>query len=246
MAESLFIEPIRRWLSSRSGKNKADPTQSVETLTPEQQFAQLRGLPVEVPEQPVAVTPANGDVSPGLGVPQPPMVAMVENPVICQQCSQMCAQDARFCPNCSIPLNPQPVLPTNTYNSQPSMGQCVQCGQACPEGYELCASCTQSNQPLPEETGAPLIKRVSIGEGNTESSDDSQGSEAVVQMRSLTTETDDTSESTNVTMAESLRNIFSGQTSINPDTVAFLERYGTVGTQELLDELRSLHRILRR
>ena len=49
-------------------------------------------------------------------------------------------------------------------------------------------------------------------------------------------------ESTNVAMADSLRGIFSGRSAINPDTVAFLDRHGTVGTQELLDELKSLQR----
>mgnify|MGYP007088482485 FL=1 len=89
------------------------------------------------------------------------------------------------------------------------------------------------------------MRRVSIGDGDSESSDDSETSTTVVQRVSSTEEPSDDSESPNVNMAESLRSIFSGKTSINPDTVAFLERYGTVGTQELLDELRSLHRMVR-
>ena len=125
--------------------------------------------------------------------------------------------------------------------------QCVRCGQVCPEGYELCANCTRSEQQsLDEPNGAPpVMKRVSIGDGDSESSDDSETSATVVQRVSSTEEPSDDSESPNVNMAESLRSIFSGKTSINPDTVAFLERYGTVGTQELLDELRSLHRMVR-
>ncbi len=96
-----------------------------------------------------------------------------------------------------------------------------------------------------EIDGAPVIKRVSIGDGDSESSDNADTSSTVVQRTSLIGEPSDDSESPNVNMAESLRSIFSGKTSINPDTVAFLERYGTVGTQELLDELRSLHRMVR-
>ena len=46
MAESLFIEPIRRWFASRAANKRDDKALPFTTLTPEQQLAQLRGLPV--------------------------------------------------------------------------------------------------------------------------------------------------------------------------------------------------------
>ena len=244
MGESLFIEPIRRWLSSRSRKNSTTEAESIVELTPEQQFARLRGLPIDAPEPSVTAAPATSDALPDRGQPQNPAQG---NPIICQQCGQACAQDAKFCPICAIPLGTQPSIPTSSHIMLESETQCIRCGQACPEGYELCASCTRSEQQSLDETdGAlPVIKRVSIGDGDSESSDDSETSATVVQRVSSTWEPSDDSESPNVNMAESLRSIFSGKTSINPDTVAFLERYGTVGTQELLDELRSLHRMVR-
>ena len=244
MAESLFIEPIRRWFASRAAKKRADEVLPPTTLTPEQQLAQFRGLPVEVPGH--IDTPSTGlggsQLSPGL-----PLAPTIENPVDCRQCGQECAPDAVFCPFCATVLLPPMLASNNTPGSQVPGARCSQCGRECPEGYDLCANCTRLNlQPELEGESTPEIKRVSIGNGGSEASTGDQQPSASVQIQDVNPDSEDLDkESPNVNMADSLRNIFSGQSVINPDTVAFLERYGTTETNELLAELRSLHRALR-
>lgn len=260
MGESIFIEPIRRWLSSRGSRDKMDQNEPVNALTPEQQFAQLKGLQVEAPLPNTAVAPIAYDVGQAPSTYPSPNI---DNPVICPTCGGSCAQDARFCPTCSMPITHDQIVLSNAGIAQPPTTGCMQCGQPCPEGYELCANCTQINKRIPDEQlSSPEIKRVSIGDGGLEYSEETESltesvrvrslnpesgeDEEPVQVRSVNRESNDNAEPPNVNMADSLRSIFSGQTSINPDTVAFLERYGTVGTQELLDELKTLHRALRR
>jgi len=181
-------------------------------------------------------------MSPGL-----PLTPTIENAVACRQCGQECAPDAVFCPFCATILVPPMAASANAPGFQVPGSRCTQCGQECPEGYDLCANCTRLNpQPELEDGSTPVIKRVSIGSGGSETSTEDQQPSASVQVQPVNPNADDhDEESPNVAMAESLRNIFSGQSVINPDTVAFLERYGTTGTNELLDELRSLHRALR-
>ena len=244
MAESLFLEPIRRWFASRAANKRDDKVLPLTTLTPEQQLAQLRGLPVEVPghTDTTSTGPGGGQLSPGL-----PLAPTIENAVACRQCGQECAPDAVFCPFCATVLVPPMTASANTPGFQVPGARCSQCGQECPEGYDLCANCTRLNpQPELEGESTPAIKRVSIGNGGSEASIGDQQPSASAQVQPVNPNSDDDGEeSPNVNMAESLRNIFSGQSVINPDTVAFLERYGTTGTNELLDELRSLHRALR-
>jgi hypothetical protein len=244
MAESIFLEPIRKWFASRSAKKQIDEVLPLTTLTPEQQFAHLRGLPVEVPghTDTRSTGPGEGQPSPGL-----PLAPTIDNAVACRQCRQGCAPDAVFCPFCATVLVPPMAAAANTPGFQVPSARCAQCGQECPEGYDLCANCTTLNpQPELEDESTPTIKRVSIGNGGSETSPEDQQPSVSVQVQPVNPDSDDDGEeSPNVTMAESLRNIFSGQSAINPDTVAFLERYGTTGTNELLDELRSLHRALR-
>ena len=244
MAESLFIEPIRRWFASRAAKKRIDEVLPLTTLTPEQQFAQLRGLPVEVPGHTdnTSTGQAEGYLNPGL-----PLAPTIDNAVACRQCGQGCAPDAVFCPFCATVLAPPMAASANTAGFQVPGAKCAQCGQECPDGYDLCANCTRLNpQPELEDESTPTIKRVSIGNGGLETSTEDQQPADSVQVRPVNPDVGDhDEESSNVNMAESLRNIFSGQSVINPDTVAFLERYGTTGTNELLDELRSLHRALR-
>jgi hypothetical protein len=98
-----------------------------------------------------------------------------------------------------------------------------------------------------EEDSKPLVQRVSGAATNENLAGGDQPLQVVERVLEPISDAPDLDddESTNVAMADSLRGIFSGRSIINPDTVAFLERHGTVGTQELLDELKSLHRGLR-
>ena len=242
MGESIFIEPIRRWFASRSATNQVEDASPQATLTPEQQLAQLRGLPVEVPGQ--AAAAMNGPVNPGT-----PLPTAIDNAVPCRQCGQGCAPDAKFCPFCaSVLVPPMSAYAAPSTPTFPGSGaRCAQCGRDCPDGYDLCADCTRLNpQAALEDESSVEVQRISAGNGASEISSEDQQPSSSVQVRSVNSASDDEDdESPNVTMADSLRNIFSGQSVINQDTVAFLERYGTVGTNELLDELRSLHKALR-
>ena len=109
----------------------------------------------------------------------------------------------------------------------------------------------RSAQPIQpassEEESKPVIQRISLGATDEGSLNDEQPIRLVERVAPTLPQLsdDDADESTNVGMAGSLRGIFTNKSAINPDTVAFLERHGTVGTQELLDELISMHRALR-
>lgn len=232
MGDSIFLQPIKRWLSSRKSSKGADSALLGSSLTPEEQYAQLMGNAGNPPAQMAA----------GLSAPVPTAMApniSTEPSTVCGQCGQSILQDAKFCPYCAnqiaqvaapaaVPIEPQAVQPI-----QP-----------------------ESLQDIPK----PAMQRISIGatgEGSpnddqtvqvVESSPaDEQPIQAVERVSPALPDLsdDDDDESTNVAMASSLRGIFTNKTAINPDTVAFLERHGTVGTQELLDELISLHRALR-
>jgi len=244
MAESLFLEPIRKWLASRAAKKQDDEILPLTTLTPEQQLAQLRGLPAEIPGHTDTTSTGlgEGQLSPGLA-----LASTIENAVACRQCGQGCAPDAAFCPFCATVLAPPIAASANAPGFQVSGARCARCGQECPEGYDLCANCTRLNpQPELEDESTPVIRRVSIETGGAETSTEDQQPSASVKIQPVNPDSDNyDEESPNVAMADSLRSIFSGQSVINPETVEFLERYGTTGTNELLDELRSLHRALR-
>ena len=236
MGDSIFIQPIKRWLSSRKSSKGADNTLLGSSLTPEEQFAQLMGNA----GSPLAQIGA-GSTAPVLtGMPSN---ISTESSRVCVQCGQSISQEAKFCPYCA--------------------NQVVQ--TAAPIAAPLAAPteipAVQSVQPVSlEDESKPVIQRISIGatdEGpvNDEqtvqaveiSLDDEQPIQVVERVSPTLPELsdDDSDESPNVAMAGSLRGIFTNKTAINPDTVAFLERHGTVGTQELLDELISLHRSLR-
>ena len=167
----------------------------------------------------------------------------------CRECGQGCAPDAVFCPFCATVLVPPPPVGMQAANNTPPLEisglKCARCGEECPEGYELCANCTRLDlQPELGDESNPVMKRVSIGNGDSGTSGEDQEQPAI-HVQQVDSDSNTDGESPNVTMAESLRSIFSGQSVINQDTVAFLERHGTIGTDELLAELRSLHRALR-
>jgi hypothetical protein len=232
MGDSIFLQPIKRWLSSRKGSKGSDSALLGSSLTPEEQYAQLMGNAGNPPARMVA----------GLSAPVPTAMApniSTEPSTVCGQCGQSILQDAKFCPYCSnqiaqvaapaaVPIEPQAVQPI-----QPA-----------------------SLEDIPK----PVMQRISIGAAGEGSPNDEQTVQVVesspadeqpiqaverVSPALPDLSDDDDNESTNVAMASSLRGIFTNKTAINPDTVAFLERHGTVGTQELLDELISLHRALR-
>ena len=232
MGDSIFIQPIKRWLSSRKSSKGAYNTLLGSSLTPEEQYAQLMG------------NAGSPTAQMGSGLSAPVLTAMTPNistepSMVCGQGGQSITQDAKICPYCA--------------------NQAVQTAAPLAAPTEIPA--VQSVQPASlEDESKPVIQRISIGatdEGppNDEqtvqvvesSSDDEQTVQVVERVSPTLPELsdDDSDESPNVAMAGSLRGIFTNKTAINPDTVAFLERHGTVGTQELLDELISLHRLLR-
>jgi hypothetical protein len=234
MGESIFLQPIKRWLSSRKSNKGADSALLGSSLTPEEQYAQLMGNAGNPPAQMVA------------GLSAPVATAMAPNistgpSTVCGQCGQSISQDAKFCPYCSnqiaqvaapaaVPIEPQavqPIQPTTLEDIPKPVMQRISIG-ATGEGSpndEPTVQVVESS--LADEQPIQAVERVSPA------------------LPDLSDDDDDDDESTNVAMAGSLRGIFTNKTAINPDTVAFLERHGTVGTQELLDELISLHRALR-
>ncbi|GIS95659.1 MAG: hypothetical protein CM1200mP22_28960 [Dehalococcoidia bacterium] len=62
MGESIFIDPIKRWFSSRNNKNVTSTPQGA-ALTPEQQFAQMRGMLGNAPAPSDAGSGASGAVT---------------------------------------------------------------------------------------------------------------------------------------------------------------------------------------
>ena len=219
MGDSIFIQPIKRWLSSKRGRKGSDSSTSVTSLTPEEQFAQLMGSSSNPAGQMVA-----GSDSPVLTQAAPSIPE--QQSMSCGSCGQSISQEARFCPYCSNQID-QVVAPTSAPIEQRS---------------------AQPIQPASsEEESKPVIQRISLGATDEGSLNDEQPIQAVERVAPTLPQLsdDDVDESTNVGMAGSLRGIFTNKSAINPDTVAFLERHGTVGTQELLDELISMHRALR-
>jgi len=232
MGDSIFLQPIKRWLSSRKSSSGDDSAIVGSSLTPEEQYAQLMGNAGNPPAQMVA------------GLSAPVATAMAPNistepSTACGQCGQSISQDAKFCPYCSNQI--AQVAALAAVRIEPQAVQPIQ---------------PASLEDIPK----PVMQRISIGATGEGSPDEEQTVQVVES--SLADEQpiqavervspalpdlsdDDDDESTNVAMAGSLRGIFTNKTAINPDTVAFLERHGTVGTQELLDELISLHRALR-
>ena len=233
MGDSIFIQPIKRWLSSRKSNKEDDNTLLGSSLTPEEQYAQLMG------------NAGRPTAQMGAGLSAPVLTAMTPNistepSMVCGQCGQSISQDAKFCPYCANQVA-QTAAPLAVPIPAPTEIPAVQ-----PTSLE--------------DESKPAIQRISIGaidEGSPNdeqpvqaveiSSDDEQPIQVVERVSPTLPELsdDDSDESPNVAMAGSLRVIFTNKTAINPDTVAFLERHGTVGTQELLDELISLHRSLR-
>ena len=232
MGDSIFIQPIKRWPSSKRGRKGSDSSTSVTSLTPEEQFAQLMGSSSNPAGQMVA-----GSDYPVLTQAAPSIPE--QQSMSCGSCGQSISQEARFCPYCSNQID-QVVAPTSAPIEQRS---------------------AQPIQPASsEEESKPVIQRISLGATDEGSLNDEQPirlvesalqDEQPIQVVERVAPTlpqlsdDDVDESTNVGMAGSLRGIFTNKSAINPDTVAFLERHGTVGTQELLDELISMHRALR-
>ena len=232
MGDSIFIQPIKRWLSSRKSSKGADNALLGSSLTPEEQYAQLMGNTGNPPAQIVA----------GLSAPVPTAMApniSTEPSTVCGQCGQSILQDAKFCPYCAnqiaqvaapaaVPIEPQAVPPI-----QPeSLGDIPK-----PAMQRISIGATGEGSPNDEQT-VQVIESSPVDEQPIQAVE--RVSPAIPDLSD-----DDDDESTNVAMASSLRGIFTNKTAINPDTVAFLERHGTVGTQELLDELISLHRALR-
>ncbi len=233
MGDSIFIQPIKRWLSSRKSSKDAESTPAGSFLTPEEQYAQLMGNAAGSP-------PAQM----GAGLSAPALTAMTPNistepSIVCGQCGQSISEDAKFCPYCSnkiaqtaaptaMPIEPPAVQPIQTAPLEEERKPVMQ---------RISIESTDEGSPHDEQT----VQVVGIP------SEDEQPIQIVERVSPEIPELsdDDADESTNVAMAGSLRGIFTNKTAINPDTVAFLERHGTVGTQELLDELISLHRALR-
>ena len=238
MGESLFLDPIRKWFASRGSKgNQGSDQLPSGDLTLEQQLAQLRGLhtagtTVEVSENRI---PNDSNIA-GTGN------AAFEPGPVCEQCGKTCESGSNFCPYCSAPI-PQGVgrARADITGAASLDSTCSQCGQSCADGYELCPACSKLNSQAPqaENISDPIIRRVSVG------NDDEDEQQASVRSVSLEEADQDEDESTNVSMASSLKNIFAGESLVNPDTVAFLERFGTIETEDLLKQLRDLHRSLR-
>lgn len=232
MGESIFLDPIKRWFSSRSNNKNVAATGAGAALTPEQQFAQMRGMLGNAPA-PSGDGPAVG------GVMNLPPNASLQGSPTCAHCSQPIAGAAKFCPYCANPVA-QVAVPTIA-PTEPNVAQVT-----APTAPPMSTNVTQLSD-MGEEDSKPLVQRVSGAATNENLAGGDQPFpvvERVLEPLSDAPDLDD-DESTNVAMADSLRGIFSGRSIINPDTVAFLERHGTVGTQELLDELKSLHRGLR-
>ena len=232
MGDSIFLQPIQRWLSSRKSSKGADNALLGSSLTPEEQYAQLMGNTGNPPAQ----------IVDGLSAPVPTAMApniSTEPSTVCGQCGQSILQDAKFCPYCAnqiaqvaapaaVPIEPQAVPPI-----QPeSLGDIPK-----PAMQRISIGATGEGSPNDEQT-VQVIESSPVDEQPIQAVE--RVSPAIPDLSD-----DDDDESTNVAMASSLRGIFTNKTAINPDTVAFLERHGTVGTQELLDELISLHRALR-
>ena len=273
MGDSIFIQPIKRWLSSKRGRKGSDSSTSVTSLTPEEQFAQLMGSSSNTAGQIVA-----GSDSPVLTQAAPSIPE--QQSMSCGSCGQSISQEARFCPYCS-----NQILQNSAPTAAPDIPEqdhmsCGRCGQSISQEARFCPYCSnqidqvvaptsapieqRSAQPIQpassEEESKPVIQRISLGATDEGSLNDEQPirlvesalqDEQPIQVVERVAPTlpqlsdDDADESTNVGMAGSLRGIFTNKSAINPDTVAFLERHGTVGTQELLDELISMHRALR-
>ena len=232
MGESIFIDPIKRWFSSRSNNKNVASTAPGAGLTPEQQFAQMRGMLGNAPAP-------SGDGSAVRGAINPPPNSSLEGSLTCVHCGQPIAEAAKFCPYCANPVTPV-AIPTSA-PMEPNVAQVT-----APTAPPISANVTQLSD-MGEEDSKPLVQRVSGAATSQNLAGEDQplpGVERVLEPIPGAPDLDD-DESTNVAMADSLRGIFSGRSTINPDTVAFLERHGTVGTQELLDELKSLHRGLR-
>ena len=229
MGESIFIDPIKRWFSSRSNNKNVAATAPGAALTPEQQFAQMRGMLGNAP------APSGGGPAVG-GVMNPPTNASLQGSPTCAHCSQPIAEAAKFCPYCANPVTPVAV-PTIA-PTEPNVAQ-VAASTAPP----MSSNVTQVSD-IGEGDSKPLVQRVSGVATNVSLADEDQPIPVVERVLEPISDAPDLEddESTNVAMADSLRGIFSGRSTINPDTVAFLDRHGTVGTQELLDELKSLHR----
>ena len=260
MGDSIFIQPIKRWLSSRRGSKGPDSSTSLTSLTPEEQFAQLMGSSSNPAGQMVA-----GSDSPVLTQAAPSIPE--QQSMSCGSCGQSISQEARFCPYCS-----NQILQNSAPTAAPDIPEqdhmsCGRCGQSISQEARFCPYCSnqidqvvaptsapieqRSAQPIQpassEEESKPVIQRISLGATDEGSLNDEQPIQAVERVAPTLPQLsdDDVDESTNVGMAGSLRGIFTNKSAINPDTVAFLERHGTVGTQELLDELISMHRALR-
>ena len=245
MGDSIFIQPIKRWLSSRRGSKGPDSSTSLTSLTPEEQFAQLMGS---------SSNPAGQ------------MVAGSDSPVLTQAAPSIPEQQSMSCGSCGQSISQ--ILQNSAPTAAPCIPEqehmsCGRCGQSISQEARFCPYCSnqidqvvapieqRSAQPIQpassEEESKPVIQRISLGATDEGSLNDEQPIQAVERVAPTLPQLsdDDADESTNVGMAGSLRGIFTNKSAINPDTVAFLERHGTVGTQELLDELISMHRALR-
>ena len=229
MGESIFIDPIKRWFSSRSNNKNVAATAPGAALTPEQQFAQMRGMLGNAPAPSDAGSGASGAVT------APPNAAL-QGSKMCDHCSQPIAEVAKFCPYCANPVT-QVAMPA-VVPTEPNVAQVT-----APTAVSVPPNVTQ--QPdIGEGDSRPVVQRVSGSATNEDLYVEEQPLPVVERVPEPISDAPalEDDESTNVAMADSLRGIFSGRSAINPDTVAFLDRHGTVGTQELLAELKSLQR----
>ena len=94
MGDSIFIQPIKRWLSSRKSNKEDDNALLGSSLTPEEQYAQLMG------------NAGSPTAQMGAGLSAPVLTAMTPNistepSKVCVQCGESISQEAKFCPYCA-------------------------------------------------------------------------------------------------------------------------------------------------
>ena len=212
MADSIFLEPVKRWFQNRLTRQPA-PSGDDAAVAGEDTSAQLRSilaaqradgpLPVENPALSQVMATDSGGI----------------NVLVCPQCHESYEANSQFCSKCGCGLSP-------IDRSLPPI-------QASSDG--IITRVRLDGSPEGQSGGVENVTN-DIGEQriNLVESHDSDSEEDVSEADNLVSP-----ESVD-SMTSNLRSLFTRSSVLNQETKDLLERYGKVDVHLLIDELNDL------
>ena len=230
MADSIFLEPMKRWFQNRVARRPARSGAEA-AVAGADASAQLRSI---LAEQRAGGTPSAGDLAPS-------QVITTEyggaNALVCPQCHESYDAGSQFCSKCGCGLSPiDRSLPPLEASSDGIITRVRL--ESTPSGPSPAGATSQvrlggSSQG---QTGDVVNVTHAIG-GQQHSFVESHESDAEEDSREtgslILPEPVDS-------MTSNLRSLFTRTSGINQETKDLLERYGTVDVHVLIDELHDL------